>query len=97
MAFSAGGSQVVFTVADRSEEVTTQHPFMADIDGSSPPRYLFSRSMRSFSRTVTSADGSRTWVLPSYTCHTTYPQALLELTSGSLWDGPFTATPDPYA
>jgi hypothetical protein len=95
--FTPDGTRLVFTIGDRSDDVTVVHPFVVPADGSAKPTYLLSASMRSFSSTVASPDGTRTWVLPSYTCHSTYPQPVLALAGGALWDGPFVASPDPFA
>ena len=94
--FSADGSQLIFTLDDYSDDVTVDHPYAVGVAAGSP-RYLLSSSLRSFSQIVRSADGNRTWLLPSSTCHSVYPQTLLRLAGGALWDGPFEATENPFA
>lgn len=94
--FTDDGTQVIFTINDATEDVTVDHPYAVGVGGGMP-RYLLSDSMRSFQDVVKAADGSTTWVLPSSTCHSVYPQTLLRLVGGSLWDGPFESTVDPFA
>jgi len=97
LAFSDDGRRVVFALFDKAGDITELHPYMAPVDGSAGATYLLTRSMASFQEVVRSADGRTAWVLPSSTCHTVYPQPLLLLAGGTLWDGPFEQPTDPNA
>lgn len=94
VAFSEDGNRLIFTVSDKSQDITVLHPFSIPIEGSARPTYLLTPSMRSYSQAVRSADGATTWVLPSSTCHSVYPQPLLRLSVGALWDGPLRTAPE---
>jgi hypothetical protein len=94
--FTPDGLRLIFTIGDRAGDITTQHPYALPV-ASGGPSYLLTGSMRSFQNVVRSADGATTWVLPSSTCSSVYPQPLLRLAGGALWDGPFVATESPFA
>jgi hypothetical protein len=95
LGFTADGLQVIVTFGDRAGDITTDHPYAIPV-ASGGPRYLLTSSMRSFQEVVRSADGATTWLLPSSTCSSVYPQPLLRLADGALWDGPFVATEGPF-
>lgn len=93
--FSPDGLRLIVTYDDRAGDITTQHPYAIPV-AAGGPSYLLTSSMRSFQAVVRSEDGATTWLLPSSTCSSVYPQPLLRLAAGALWDGPFQATASPF-
>ena len=89
LGFSADGRRFAFALSDASEDITSLHPYSVAIGGG-PATYLLTPADNSFQNVVRSADGARTWVVSSSTCHSEPRYAAFNLIAGGVWDGPFT-------